>query len=491
MTQSAGGFSLDDIRDVVFRTDAEGRWTYLNSAWTALTGFPRRDSLGRVFLEFVHPDDRDADERRFEPLALRKKHHCLHETRYLTKGGGVRWVEVHARLTLAADGSTAGMAGTLRDVTDRRRAEADQRFLGTLVGHMREAVIALDPDLRILSWSGGAEAMYGWAAEEVLGRPAASVLSPERPGAGEQVARLATWGDGRTVERHVRRDGALLTVDASSASLRDAHGTVTGVLIVCRDVTEKTRAEEALRESEARFRTVVEACAEGIVMRRADGAISAFNPAAEKLLGIAPGPVSGDPALDPAWPAVREDGTLFPSEDRPDRAALRTGHPQTNVVMGVVRPDGALRWLSASAQPVSGVGDHGRSVVMTFRDVTQDRTAAAALVGNEERLRLALASGTHAEWDWDIAADRFTHGSTWLAMLGRGPGEIPPPSPAGRRSSIRTTWSAPGPPSSGASKGVPTTTRRPTAFDMPWVGGDGSARADGWLAGAATDARSG
>ncbi len=113
-------FSPDDIRDVVFRTDAEGRWTNLNAAWTEVTGFARGESLGRLFLEYVHPDDRERNLQAFEPLIQRKKSHCFHEVRYLTKAGGFRWIEVHARLTLAADGSVTGTTGTLRDVTERR-----------------------------------------------------------------------------------------------------------------------------------------------------------------------------------------------------------------------------------------------------------------------------------------------------------------------------------------------------------------------------------
>jgi PAS domain S-box-containing protein len=127
--QPGPDFSLDDVRDVVFHTDADGRWTYLNAAWTEVTGHPVAEALGRGFLEFVHPDDRQRNLELFEPLIRREKDHCLHEIRYLRRGGGFRWIEVHARLTLADDGSATGTTGTLRDVTARREAAEAHRRL--------------------------------------------------------------------------------------------------------------------------------------------------------------------------------------------------------------------------------------------------------------------------------------------------------------------------------------------------------------------------
>ena len=118
-------FSPDDVRDVLFHTDAEGRWRFLNAAWAEVTGFSVEESLGRVFLEFVHPDDRQRNLEAFRPLIERRKDHCLHEVRYLRRDGGSRWIEVHARLTLGPDGAATGTTGSLRDLSERRLAEAD------------------------------------------------------------------------------------------------------------------------------------------------------------------------------------------------------------------------------------------------------------------------------------------------------------------------------------------------------------------------------
>lgn len=118
---------VDNIKEVIFQTDAEGLWTLLNPAWTEITGFTVNESLGTLFLDYVHPDDRQRNNELFEPLILRKKEYCRHEVRYLCKNGGFRWIEVYARLTLDERDQVVGTSGTLTDVTDRRVAEDELR----------------------------------------------------------------------------------------------------------------------------------------------------------------------------------------------------------------------------------------------------------------------------------------------------------------------------------------------------------------------------
>jgi diguanylate cyclase (GGDEF)-like protein/PAS domain S-box-containing protein len=114
---------LDNIKEVVFRTDNEGRWTFLNPAWEELTGHPVEQTLGRDLLESVHPDDREQGRLLCEALSAGERDTCRHELRFLCRDGGFRWVEVYARLGRNADGAMAGIFGTLMDITDRKSAE--------------------------------------------------------------------------------------------------------------------------------------------------------------------------------------------------------------------------------------------------------------------------------------------------------------------------------------------------------------------------------
>ncbi len=116
---------VDNIKEVIFQTDAAGLWTFLNPAWQEITGFSLKESLGVNFLDYVHPDDRERNAKLFKPLINREKEYCRHTIRYLTKDGGFKWIEVFARLTLDEYGNIIGTSGTLNDVTGRHKAEEE------------------------------------------------------------------------------------------------------------------------------------------------------------------------------------------------------------------------------------------------------------------------------------------------------------------------------------------------------------------------------
>ncbi|QQS35458.1 MAG: PAS domain S-box protein [Ignavibacteriales bacterium] len=116
---------VESVKEVIFQTDAQGLWTYLNPAWEEITGFKVDESIGELFLNYVHPDDRQRNAEYFAPLIQRKKPYCRHIVRYLTKSGSFRHIEVFARLTLNKDDEIIGTSGTLNDVTDRLKSEED------------------------------------------------------------------------------------------------------------------------------------------------------------------------------------------------------------------------------------------------------------------------------------------------------------------------------------------------------------------------------
>jgi PAS domain S-box-containing protein len=115
---------VENIQEVIFQMDEFGHWTFLNPAWSAVTGFEVASTVGTFFIEYLHEEDRERNRHIFLQLVQRRLDYCRYETRFLTKEGKVRWVEVYAQLTLNADGSVLGTSGSLTDITERKLAES-------------------------------------------------------------------------------------------------------------------------------------------------------------------------------------------------------------------------------------------------------------------------------------------------------------------------------------------------------------------------------
>lgn len=158
----------------------------------------------------------------------------------------------------------------------------------------------------------------------------------------------------------------------------------------------RLKAEAALRESETLYRSVVTAMVEGVVYQDASGVITAVNPAAERIEELAAEEIIGRSSDDPCWQAVHEDGSPFPGEHHPSMVSLRTGEPQSDVVMGIRRRDGTLAWISINSRPLMFAGESKpHAVVTTFHDITERKRTEEALKQADQRKNEFLAMLGH------------------------------------------------------------------------------------------------
>lgn len=119
---------VENIKEVIFQTDAEDRFTFLNYAWTELTGFAVIESLGKQIFDFIHNGDRQSYQELWRSSLQAKKNQAnatsfKEKVRYLTKAGECRWMEINAYSTEATDDMATGISGTIQDITDRCQAE--------------------------------------------------------------------------------------------------------------------------------------------------------------------------------------------------------------------------------------------------------------------------------------------------------------------------------------------------------------------------------
>lgn len=183
---------------------------------------------------------------------------------------------------------------------ERRRAEQalheTNQTLQALIQASPVAIINLDPQGIVKLWNPAAERIYGWSEQEVLNKPLPTVPS-DREEDYRRDHESASRGfifDGLETRRR-RKDGALIDVSISTAPLRNARGEITSVVALVTDITERKRAEEALRESEERFRTVAETASDAIIMIDAMSTIVFINAAAENIFGYRVEEMRGQP----------------------------------------------------------------------------------------------------------------------------------------------------------------------------------------------------
>jgi len=242
---------LESALEAVVSVDADGVIAEFNPAAERMFGHSRAAALGRRFIELLVPP------------AWRARHEAAFE-RYLSTGDGPtlgRRVEVPA---LRADGTEFPVELTaipmdsrsqtlftafLRDISDRRQAEEARLQLSAIVESSDDAIVGNSLDGTILTWNNGAERIYGYTAEEAVGRSIAMLAPPER--AREVMVMLGKIGLGERVEHYetcrVRKDGSPIQVSLTVSPVKDATGRTVGASAIARDITERKKAEEEVR----------------------------------------------------------------------------------------------------------------------------------------------------------------------------------------------------------------------------------------------------
>ncbi|HAX80259.1 MAG TPA: hypothetical protein DCY88_31595 [Cyanobacteria bacterium UBA11372] len=191
-------YVVNNLREVIFQRDVDGCWTFLNPAWTEITGYEIAESLGRHFLEFIHPDDRAITLNQFNALMSSQVDSTRYEVRCQTKNGSYRWIEVQGRVNLAADGKFLGSSGTLNDITDRKRIEQaieqERQQLRQIITNAPVAIAMFDTRMRFIAHSNQWLTDYHLEGQSPIGRSYYEVF-PDLPEEIKAIHQRALQGE--------------------------------------------------------------------------------------------------------------------------------------------------------------------------------------------------------------------------------------------------------------------------------------------------------
>ncbi len=362
----------ETARDIIVTHDLAGRITYINPSGLALTGYTAAEAY-RLNIKDITPADQQADLlARGAARQTGDLRPYLYEAEFINAAGARVPVEVSS-VPILQDGQATGVLIVARDISQRRQAEEQIRFQANLLNMVGQAVIAIDLNGKIVFWNRFAEQLYGWRADEALGRDVMDVTVPRITRAQAlEIMAVLTRGESWSGEFLVqRRDGAVFPAMVTDAPIYDHNGKLIGIVGISHDISERKRAEAELRASEARFHTLTEISPVGIFMTDRQRNQLYLNRRGAEILGMPSGQVTDSHWLQAIyeedmarlaveWQQAIESGTTLETEFR-----LR-------------RPDGSTGWVQAIIAPYQP--EEGETVYIgVLNDITERKRVEAQL----------------------------------------------------------------------------------------------------------------
>jgi PAS domain S-box-containing protein len=368
---------------IVF-TSPTGHLTYANERYCQIAGRSPKELKGWGWAQAIHPEDRERISSEWSEAASGGRPYDTFEYRFLHPDGKVIWTHANTAPIRGAAGELLGHTVVVMDITERKRAEEARAQLAAIVEHSDDAIIGKTLEGIITAWNSGAERLYGYPAAEALGRPVSILLPPDRadelPAIIEEIKRGQHVAHYETVR--VKKDGGHLHVSLTVSPIMDAAGRVTGASTIARDITERKRAEEALRESEERYALAERAAGVGSWDWDILTGALRWSETIEPMFGFAPGRFGR--TYEAFLECVHPDDRRFVIDSV---NACIEKEKYYNIEHRVVWPDGTMRWMSETGDVIRDKAGRAVRMLGVVRDITERKQAEEALRTSEERFR--------------------------------------------------------------------------------------------------------
>ncbi len=361
---------LEALPAAVYTIDAAGRITFFNEAAADLWGC--RPELGKSewcgSWRLYWPDGRPMrhDECPMA-IALKEGRRIRGAEAAAERPDGTR-VPFLAYPTPLRDrsGALTGAVNTLIDISERKRSEEFEQRLASIVEFSDDAIVSKDLDGIIKTWNLGAERLFGYTAEEVIGKSITLLIPMDRR--DEECDILSRLRRGERIDHYEtvrrRKDGSLVEVSLTVSPLRNAEGRIIGAAKTARDITARRRAQLF----ERRLASIVESSGDSIVSEDLDGIIKTWNPGAERLFGYTAEEVIGQP-ITLLFPIDRHD------EESDILSRVRRGERIDHYETVRRRKDGNLVEISLTVSPLKNAEGRIIGASKIARDITERRRA--------------------------------------------------------------------------------------------------------------------
>ncbi|MBN2224561.1 MAG: PAS domain S-box protein, partial [Deltaproteobacteria bacterium] len=370
---------LDNIPDIAWLKDKECRFIAVNEPFARMCGFTSKDLVGKTDLD-VWPVELAGRYMTDDREVMRSGAAKTVEEPLTDVEGKTRWIETIKTPIYGNRGEVIGTTGIARDITERRQIEEQLREQADILDQIHDIVITTDLQGTITSWSRGAERQMGYRADEMLGRPI-ELIYPESDYEATKkrmIDGLRGNGEIRNEFTIKRKDGTEFPVHLTLTLRKDTGGKTVGIIGSAVDITERKKAEEALKASEEKYRLVVENGNEAIVVAQ-DNILKFVNPQTEVLSGYSREELLGKPFTEFIYSEDR-GGVLKHYQKRlTGETAI---YPER---FRITHRNGEPRWAETRVVIIDWEGRP--ATLVFFHDITEQRLAEEARRESEKKYR--------------------------------------------------------------------------------------------------------
>ena len=275
-----------------------------NPALCALLGYTEEELRARNFASLIYPEDREANLALVRRLQLGEIPSFEIENRYIHKNGEPVWVHKFISVLHGEEGEPKELIALVTNITTRKLAEKVLLRQSAIIESSDDAIFCTDAIGTVTDWNNGAEKLFGYLASEAIGKNISFITPVDHLDEVQHILKKIING-GVVKHRETvrqRRDGTRVEISLTASPIVDAEGRIVGVSRIARDITERKRAETAIRESEGQYRRIVETTNEGVWLLDSRLHTSYVNRQMSNMLGYEPEEMVGRSVFDFYFP---------------------------------------------------------------------------------------------------------------------------------------------------------------------------------------------
>ena len=378
--------------DLIWAIDAEGRITFMNQASHRIYGRSPEEMIGQLYTDFVPPEQAAQNAASWAVALGNDDRITNYENWVLHKDGTPVCLNANAILLRNEQGEVVGSMGASQDITERIKREEQLAYQAFLLDNVSDAIISTDLDnFTIKTWNKAAESLYGWSADEAIGKSTYDLLSTTYPDSDLKTINESFLQEGKWQGEAIQKDrqGNDIDIQSSVTLLHDQEGRAIGTVAVNRDIREQKRAEAKLLERNQFIETILDNLPVGLAVNQLDTGIKTYmNEAFQEIYGW---PESDLATVDQFFENVYPDPDYREKIRAQILGDIESGDLQKMTWDGIeiMTQTGAEKIVSAKNIPIF----EQNFMISMVQDITTRSRMAVALRESNEQLR-AIINGS-------------------------------------------------------------------------------------------------